>query len=113
MKCNYNKKVLSQLATGQKNRMLKEIDMFYQEYLKKECQQAKITIIDNFLQLAIVVLHDTFKFGSERIQRFLNELNELVCQNVVNDDFYKNIEIQCKKIMTEKTFDTYFNKTKQ
>lgn len=110
MNCNYKHKFLSQLTPKEKERLLKALDKFNQEYLDKESQAAKIVITDNLLKLIIVVLHDKFEFGSIRIQKMLNALNDLVRDNKTDDIFYENIKNECIKIMGLNVFNTYFEK---
>ena len=110
MDCNYKQKLLSQLTPKEKERLLKTLDKFNQEYLDKESQAARVIITDNLLKLIIVVLHEKFRFGSIRIQRMLNDLNDLVCENNTDDIFFENIKNKCIKIMREDVFNTYFNK---
>lgn len=110
MDCNYKQKLLSQLTPKEKERLLKTLDKFNQEYLDKESQAARVIITDNLLKLIIVVLHNKFGFGSIRIQRMLNDLNDLVCENNTDDIFFENIKNECIKIMRLDVFNTYFNK---
>lgn len=110
MDCLYKQKLLSQLTPKEKERLLKALDKFNQEYLDKESHAAKVVITDNLLQLIIVVLHDKFGFGSVRIQHLLNTLNDLVCENNTDDIFYENIKNECIKIMGLNVYNTYFAK---
>ncbi len=108
MKCMINNKTFSQLAPGEREKLINALDEYNKEYLKREEEQLKILITDNLMKLMVIACNEAAKIGGQRMTRIINKAEELIYHSSQDEIFFEHVDTRVKQILGEKVFNNFF-----
>ena len=73
----------------QRSLIEKEIEIL----AKKEVERQSIVQMRKFFKLSACVLNENFKFGHDRILKFINSISELISQSDEDEIFWEHIDM--------------------
>ena len=108
MKCILQNKTYAQLAPGEKQKLMDALNVYNDEYLKRESEQLRIIITNNLLKIIVIACNDAAKIGGQRMTKIITRAAELLYHSNQDDIFFVHADQRVKQILGEKQFDNFF-----